>query len=146
MCESWQKLKCVQFQTGAYAGSNYQWAIWVSFLGFHYKINTFCILLEIQIRLAPMLCSNFFFFLRKISPELTSATNPPLFAEEDWPWANVYAHLPLLHIWDTYHSMAFAKGCHVHTPDLNQRALGRREAEHGNLTTAPLVQPSNALL
>ena len=26
-----------------------------------------------------------FFFLRKISPELTSATNPPLFAEEDWP-------------------------------------------------------------
>ena len=25
------------------------------------------------------------FFLRKINPELTSATNPPLFAEEDWP-------------------------------------------------------------
>ena len=25
----------------------------------------------------------FFFFLRKISPELTAA-NPPLFAEEDW--------------------------------------------------------------
>ena len=25
-----------------------------------------------------------FFFLRKISPEL-SAANPPLFAEEDWP-------------------------------------------------------------
>ena len=29
--------------------------------------------------------SSFFFFLRKISPELTSAANPPLFAEEDWP-------------------------------------------------------------
>ncbi|WP_220492936.1 hypothetical protein, partial [Klebsiella pneumoniae] len=28
--------------------------------------------------------SFFFFFLRKISPELTTA-NPPLFAEEDWP-------------------------------------------------------------
>ena len=27
----------------------------------------------------------FLFFLRKISPELTSAANPPLFAEEDWP-------------------------------------------------------------
>ena len=27
---------------------------------------------------------SFFFFLRKISPEL-SAANPPLFAEEDWP-------------------------------------------------------------
>ena len=26
-----------------------------------------------------------FLFLRKISPELTSAANPPLFAEEDWP-------------------------------------------------------------
>ena len=26
-----------------------------------------------------------FFFLRKISPELTSTANPPLFAEEDWP-------------------------------------------------------------
>ena len=26
-----------------------------------------------------------FFFLRKISPELTSAANPPLFAEKDWP-------------------------------------------------------------
>ena len=28
----------------------------------------------------------FFLFLRKISPELTTA-NRPLFAEEDWPWA-----------------------------------------------------------
>ena len=27
----------------------------------------------------------FGFVLRKISPELTSAVNPPLFAEEDWP-------------------------------------------------------------
>ena len=28
----------------------------------------------------------FFFFLRRrISPELTSTANPPLFAEEDWP-------------------------------------------------------------
>ena len=27
----------------------------------------------------------FFSFLWKISPKLTSATNPPLFAEEDWP-------------------------------------------------------------
>ena len=29
-------------------------------------------------------CKASFFFLRKISPELTTA-NPPLFAEEDWP-------------------------------------------------------------
>ena len=26
-----------------------------------------------------------FFFLRKITPELTFATNPSIFAEEDWP-------------------------------------------------------------
>ena len=55
-----------------------------------------------------------FFFLRKISPELTSAANPPLCAEEDWPWANIRAHLPPLYIWDAYHSMA----CHaVPCPD-----------------------------
>ena len=48
----------------------------------------------------------FFLFLRKISPELTSAANPPLFAEEDWPWANIHAHLPLLYLWHAYHSMA----------------------------------------
>ena len=29
--------------------------------------------------------SSFFFSLRKISSELTSAANPPPFAEEDWP-------------------------------------------------------------
>ena len=27
----------------------------------------------------------FFFLLRKTSPELTSAANPPLCTEEDWP-------------------------------------------------------------
>ena len=45
------------------------------------------------------------FCLRKISPELTTA-NPPLFAEEAWPLANICAQLPLLYTWDTYHSMA----------------------------------------
>ena len=48
---------------------------------------------------------NLFFFLRKTRPELTSA-NPPLLAEEDWLWANIRAHLPLLYMWDAYHSMA----------------------------------------
>ena len=48
-----------------------------------------------------------FFFLRKISPELTSAASRPLFAEEDWPWANICAHLPLLYMWDAYHIMAY---------------------------------------
>ena len=30
-------------------------------------------------------CTCPFFFSKKISPELTSMANPPLFAEEDWP-------------------------------------------------------------
>ena len=38
--------------------------------------------------------------------ELTSAANPRLFAEENWPWAHICAHLPLLYTRDAYHSMA----------------------------------------
>ena len=49
---------------------------------------------------------SFLFFWRKISPELTTAPNPPLFAEEDWSWANIHAHLPLLCVWDASQSMA----------------------------------------
>ena len=64
-------------------------------------------------------CFSVCLFLRKISPELTTA-NPPVFAEEDWPCTNIRVHLPLLNTWDAYHSMAFAKGSHVHTQDLNQ--------------------------
>ena len=40
----------------------------------------------------------FIYLLRNISPELTSASNPPLFPEEDWPWANFCAHLPLFYV------------------------------------------------
>ena len=48
-----------------------------------------------------------FLFLRKISPELTSTASSPLFAEEDWPWASVRAHLPVFYMWDACHSMAW---------------------------------------
>ena len=48
-----------------------------------------------------------FYFLRKISPELTSTANLPLFAEEDWAWANICAHLAIFYMWDTCHSMAW---------------------------------------
>ena len=53
------------------------------------------------------------FFLvcfRKTSPELTSASNPPLsfffFPEEDWPRTDIHAHLTLLDMWDACHSLA----------------------------------------
>ena len=39
--------------------------------------------LNIIVKEAPM--AVLVFFLRKISSELTSAANPPLFAEEDYP-------------------------------------------------------------
>ena len=82
----------------------------------------------------------FFFFLTKISPELTTAS-PPLFAEEDWPWANICAHLPLLYTWDAYHSMAFAKQCHVRSRNPNRRTPGRGEVERAHLTAAPPGRP-----
>ena len=44
--------------------------------------------------------SFFISLVRKSSPELTSVTHPSLFAEEDWPWANICAHLPLFCMWD----------------------------------------------
>ena len=66
-----------------------------------------------------------FCFFRQIIPELmlTSTTNPPLFAEENWPWANICAHFPLLYIWDAATAW-FDKQCHVRTWDLNQRSPG----------------------
>ena len=64
------------------------------------------------------------FFLRKISPELTAA-NPPLFAEEDWPWANIVPIL-LYFICGTPTTAWLAKQCHVGARDPNQRTLGRQ--------------------
>ena len=49
-------------------------------------------------------------------------------------------------MWDAYHSMAFAKQCHVCTRDPNQRPLGCREVEHANLTAAPPGRPLNQIL
>ena len=78
---------------------------------------------------------NFFFFLRKISPELT-ATNPPLFAEEDWPWANIHAHLPLLFMCGMPTTAWRAKQCYVRT-GIGTGEPQDAEVEHVNLTTAP---------
>ena len=86
-----------------------------------------------------------YYFLRKISPELTTA-NPPLSAEEDWPWANIHAPLPLLSTWDTYHHVACAKRCHVCTWDPNRLTLGHWEAERAHLTAVPQGWPLPWLL
>ena len=81
--------------------------------------------------------SNFFlsfFFLRKISPELT-AGNPPPFAEEDWPWANIRAHLPLLYMRNACHSTASSA---LSAPGIRAGEPQATEAEHAHLTAAPL--------
>ena len=105
------------------------WLAWF-YLLFIFKIRLFFLLIS-ESSLYVL-----FFFLRKISPELTTA-NLPLFAEEDWPWANIHARLPLFYTWDAYHSMAFAKRCRVRTQDPNQRTPGHQEAECAKLTAAP---------
>ena len=66
---------------------------------------------------------------------LLTAANPPLFAEEDWPWANIHAHLPLLYMWDAYHSIA----CHVvlSAPGIWTSQPQAAEAERVHLTAAP---------
>ena len=76
-----------------------------------------------------------FYFLRKISPELTT-TSPPLFAEEDWPWANTHAHLPLLYTWDTYHCMACQMVPCPH-PGSEPANHVPQEAKGANWTAAP---------
>ncbi|MEE3528753.1 hypothetical protein, partial [Pseudomonas aeruginosa] len=48
--------------------------------------------------------------------------------------------------WDAYHSIAFAKKCHVCTWDPKWQTPGSREAEHANLTAAPPGQPLYLLL
>ena len=84
--------------------------------------------------------------MRKIRTELTSAANPPLFAEEDRPRANIRAHLPLLYTWDTYHSMACPTVPCPH-PGPNRQNPGRRSGECtlNSCTTwpAPVVPLSN---
>ena len=92
---------------------------------------------------AHRLCYNsfpFLYFLRKISPEITSTNNTPLFAEEDCAWANIRAHLPLLYTWDTYHSMAW-QVVHRSAPRIQTGEPQAAKAEHVNLTAAPLGWP-----
>ena len=83
-------------------------------------------------------CYFILFFLR-INTELTAA-DPPLFAEEDWPWADIHPHLPLLYMWDPYHSMAWqAVPCsHPGSKLANPGPLRSRMCE---ITTVPPGRP-----
>ena len=81
------------------------------------------------------LSTHLFFFLRKFSPELTSAANP-LFAGEDWPWANNHAHLALLYMWDTCHRMAW-QVVHRSAPGIWASEPRATEMERMNFAAPP---------
>ena len=81
-----------------------------------------------------------FVCLRKISPELTSTANPPLFAEEDWPWANIRTHLHLFYMWDSCHSMAWQE-VHRSMPRIWTSEPRTTEVEFGNPAAMPPGQP-----
>ena len=78
----------------------------------------------------------FFWGVKKISPKLTSATNPPLFPEEAWPWANICGHLPLLYMWNACHSRAWQvvrrSACRIRAGE-----PWAAEVERVNLTAVP---------
>ena len=76
-----------------------------------------------------------FSFLRKISPELTSATNPPLFPEEDWPWANIVL-LFLYFIWGRRPPHGVQSSA-MSAPGIRTGEPQPTEAERVNLTAAP---------
>ena len=78
-------------------------------------------------------------FLRKISPEVTSATNPLLFAEEDWPGANIVP-IVLYFISGTPTTAWLASGA-MSAPGIHTGKPLATEAERAHSTTAPLGRP-----
>ena len=72
--------------------------------------------------------NNTTFFLRMISPELTHCQSSSFFAEEDWPSANICAHLPLficgmpVTAWLDKHCV----GLHLRSEPANPRATEKR--------------------
>ena len=79
-----------------------------------------------------------FFFLRKISPELTAA-NRPLLSEEDWPWANIHAH-PFSTSYVGRLPQHGLPSSAMSAPRMRTGEPQATEGECANLTAAPLGQ------
>ena len=62
------------------------------------------------------------------------------FFEEDWPWAHICAHLPLLYMWDACHSMA-CQAVHRSVAGIWTGEPQAAKVEHVNLTAMPPGQP-----
>ena len=63
-----------------------------------------------------------------------------IFAEEDWPWVNICAHLPLLFIWDAATARLDKRCVSVH-PGSDPANPQAAEVEHTHLATAQLGCP-----
>ena len=65
------------------------------------------------------------------------------FLEEDWPWANICAHLPPFYMWDACHSMAWQAACRsaLRIQTLEPQAT---KVEHANLIAVPLGRPQGS--
>src|SRR3712207_5546967 len=87
-------------------------------------------------------CSRFF-FLRKISPELTSAANPPLFLLRKIGPELTSVPIFLYFICGMPATARLDKQCHVCTWDPNQQTRVAK-AERAHLTAAPLGWPQVA--
>ena len=74
--------------------------------------------------------------MRKISPVLTSANPPLIFAEEVWPWANIRAHLPPLYV-GLRRSVA-SQAVHQCAPGIRTGEPWAAAAEHVHLTTCAI--------
>ena len=82
----------------------------------------------------------FFFFLRKISPELTYAANPPSFLLSKTGPELTSGPIFLYFICGMPTTVWLDKWCYVRTRDLNQRTPGC-QVERANLTAAPPGHP-----
>ena len=81
--------------------------------------------------------NSFFFFVRKISPELPSAANPPLLADKDWPWAKMLGmpiFLSFICGTPAWHCMAFKLWVGPHP---GFELANPRPPKDTNLTPAP---------
>ena len=76
----------------------------------------------------------------KLIPSMTSCFWFVFFGEEDWPWANICANLPLFLYVGHCYSMAWWAVCKS-SPRIWTCKLWATKAECMNLTTIPLGQP-----
>ena len=85
-------------------------------------------------------CNLLYLFGKYLSPFCALSFHLFLSFEEDWPWANICAHFPLLYMWNICHSMARYVVCRS-VPRIWTCKSQAAKVEHATLTTVPPCQP-----